>query len=225
MLDQGPAGSVNGGGFLQNIGADEFDGVILDIVGPNITYTPLLALCSESSTYTLTPVTITDLTGVPTSGSFMPRIYYNKNGGSYVSQSGVLLSGTGINGQWSFTFDFSLVGGVVFGDVINYYIIAQDLASPSNITSSPAGAVATDVNNVTSPPPTVNILIIQMPLNGVYTVGPGGNFSTLTSAVAAYNTGCVTGPVTFNLINSSYSTGETFPIIINSIPAASSTIL
>ncbi|MFN8339974.1 MAG: hypothetical protein U0T36_13250, partial [Saprospiraceae bacterium] len=221
----GPAGSVNGGGILPDIGADEFDGVILDISGPGIIFTPMPALCVTSNTTVLSPVTITDLSGVPITGSLVPRIYYNKNGGTYASQPGILLSGTGLNGQWSFTLDFSLVGGIAFGDIINYYIIAQDIVVPVNITSNPQGAVATDVNTVTTHPSTPLSFVVQQPLNGTYTIGSGGNFTTLTSAVAAYNTGCVTGPVVFSLINPTYSTatGEIFPIVINSIPAASAT--
>ncbi|MBK6785270.1 MAG: hypothetical protein IPG79_17095 [Saprospiraceae bacterium] len=32
MYVRGPAGSVNGGGFFHDIGADEFDGVYLDLM-------------------------------------------------------------------------------------------------------------------------------------------------------------------------------------------------
>jgi len=59
-------------------------------------------------------------------------------------------------------------------------------------------------------------------LGGPYTVGVGGNFTTLTAAVTAYNTAtCITGPIIFNLTDASYSTGETFPISINFQPLGS----
>lgn len=52
--------------------------------------------------------------------------------------------------------------------------------------------------------------------SGIYTVGTGGDFSTLTSAVAMYNSGPIDGPVTFRLINTLYnSSSESFPIKIN----------
>ncbi|MEO7523041.1 MAG: hypothetical protein ABIT58_03045, partial [Ferruginibacter sp.] len=57
---------------------------------------------------------------------------------------------------------------------------------------------------------------ISAPLNGTYTVGAGGNYTTLTAAVNAYNTICISGPVTFSLIDNLYSSSETFPISINS---------
>ncbi|MBS1742060.1 MAG: T9SS type A sorting domain-containing protein [Bacteroidetes bacterium] len=77
-----------------------------------------------------------------------------------------------------------------------------------------------DVNNCSG---TVTVILHDSaPLNGVYIVGSGGDFSTLTSAVHAYNTQCIAGPITFLLIDGNYSVNETFPIIINSNIYASS---
>lgn len=50
-------------------------------------------------------------------------------------------------------------------------------------------------------------------LAGNYTVGTGGDYATLTAAVADFNSAAITGPVTFSLLDASY-TAETFPIII-----------
>ena len=89
-----------------------------------------------------------------------------------------------------------------------------------NVTSTTAYNVL--VTNATTgcssnTPVTVTAL---PPLNGTYTVGVGGNFTTLTAAVNAYNTICIGGPVLFSLIDNSYPS-ETFPIIINSNAYAS----
>lgn len=71
-----------------------------------------------------------------------------------------------------------------------------------------------DANNCVG---TVSVVLSDSPpLNGVYTVGAGGDFTTLTAAVNAYNTICIGGPVTFLLTDANYDTGETFPITINS---------
>lgn len=52
-------------------------------------------------------------------------------------------------------------------------------------------------------------------MSGTYTVGIGGDFTTLTSAVAAYNSSkCISGNIIFSLIDANYSSGETFPIRI-----------
>lgn len=61
---------------------------------------------------------------------------------------------------------------------------------------------------------------VNAPLNGTYTVGSGGDYPTLTAAVNAYNTLCLGGHVLFSLTDATYSTSETFPIIIKSRPDA-----
>jgi hypothetical protein len=60
-------------------------------------------------------------------------------------------------------------------------------------------------------------------VNGSYNVGSGGDIANLTQTVSKLNNVGVSGPVTINLTDASYSTGETFPLILNAIPGASST--
>lgn len=202
-----------------DIGADEFNGILADLSAPSIAYTPLSFTCSGGDRV-LNNVNITDLTGVPTSGTLVPRIYYRKNAGTWFSQPGSLSSGNGLNGNWSFVIVDADMGGVVVGDVVQYYIIAQDIVTTPNIGSNPAGATATDVNNVTAAPASPNAYNISSTLNGTYTVGAGGNYTTLTAAINAYNISCLGGPVVFELTDANYSTSETFPInILNNADA------
>ncbi len=205
-----------------DIGADEFNGIVVDQIAPVVSYTPLELTCATGNR-TLSGVTILDAGGVPTSGGLMPRIYYRKGAGTWYSQPGTLSSGTSQSGTWSFTIVAADMGGLTAGDVVSYYVIAQDGAAPPNITSNPTGAVATDVNTVTTPPTVLNSFIVGGSLaGGTYTVGSGGNFSTLTAAAAAYSTSCLGGPVVFSLTDASYPS-ETYPIIFNSNPTANST--
>ncbi len=214
----GPAGSVNGGATSPDIGADETDAV--PGVPPTITYTPLTFTCLTGDR-TLTS-TITDIEGVPTAGALQPRIYFRKNAGSWFSNQGTLTAGTATNGTWDFSITAATMGGLVVGDMVSYYVIAQDIASTPNIGASPgAGLVATDVNNVTTPPTTPNTYAISGTLSGTYNVGAGQTYTTLTQAVNAYNTSCLGGPITFLLTDLNYSAGETFPISINVNPDAS----
>jgi hypothetical protein len=201
-----------------DIGADEFAGIGIDLSGPSINYTPLLSSCTAGDR-TVTGITITDASGVPVSGTLVPRIYYRKGVGTWYSKPGTLSSGTGTNGTWSFTIVAADMGGVVFGDVISYYIIAQDVASTPNISSNPSGATASNVNTVTVHPASPNTYIVGTSLTGSYNVGGANVLKTLTNAVDIYN-GCpVAGPVTFNLTDASYP--ENFPIIIGLNSAAS----
>ena len=124
--------------------------------------------------------------GVPLSGSIIPRIYYNKNGGTYVSTPGVFTSGTSANSNWTFTVDHALVGGVVGGDVINYFVAAQD--NNLDVSSNPTGVVATNVNTITIPPTPSSYFIprvnanIKVFLEGPYN-GAGGMTTSLNTII------------------------------------------
>jgi hypothetical protein len=202
------------------IGAYEQAG---DAAGPAITYTALTFTCLTGDR-ALNGVVITDASGVPTTGSLQPRIYFRKNAGTWFSTQGTLASGTATNGTWDFNIVAATMGGLTAGDAVQYYVIAQDVAAIPNISSNPsAGLVATDVNTVTTAPTTPNSFTVSTTLAGTYTVGVGGNYTTLTAAAAAYNTSCLAGPVVFNLTDASYSAGETFPISINVNADASAT--
>ena len=203
-----------------DIGADAGNFILLDVSPPVINYIPLISACGTGNQI-LAPVTIIDATGVPTGGATRPRIYYRKNAGSWFSSPGVLLTGTGQNGDWQFTIFASDMAGLALGDVIDYYVIAQDMAVPINIISSPCGAVATDVNTVSTAPTMLNTIVVKDPMSGLYTVGIGGNYTSLTAAIADYNNRCLVGPVTFSLIDNTYPS-ETFPISINAISGQSS---
>jgi subtilisin-like proprotein convertase family protein len=225
----GPAGSTYGGGTIPDIGADEFDGVPTDGTGPLISYAAFGSSTCITGDRTLTGVTISDFSGVPTTGSLMPRIYFKKNAGAWLSDTGTLASGTATSGTWNFTISAAAMGGLTAADVVSYYVIAQDIVPTPNISAFPgAGIVATDVNTVTTPPTTPNTFSILPTLSGSYTVGAGGNYPTLTAAINAYNIACLAGNVTFSLTDASYSTGETFPIVIrnnaNAGPSATLTI-
>ncbi|HYV92924.1 MAG TPA: MopE-related protein, partial [Chitinophagales bacterium] len=146
-------GGYSGSGTAPDIGADEFNGIANDLTSPIISYTPISGACVAD---VVLIATISDPSGVPTSGSLRPRIYYNKNSGSYFSQPGTLTSGTTYSGTWSFSIVSSDFGGATSSDVISYFVIAQDNAPTPNIGSNPTGVVATDVNNVSTPPATPN---------------------------------------------------------------------
>ncbi|MEI6348300.1 MAG: T9SS type A sorting domain-containing protein [Bacteroidota bacterium] len=86
-----------------------------------------------------------------------------------------------------------------------------------NATTSVTGDINTGNDALATVSRTVNAL------GSTYTVGSGGNYATITEAVAAYNNAtCLTGPVVFSLTDATYS-GETLPITINAHSQASGT--
>jgi len=219
-IRQGEPG-YTGLGVAPDIGAFEGNYTLLDDTPPTIVYTALERyLYFDNRTIT---ATISDLTGVPTIGDYMPRIYFKKGvEGTWYSTQGVFQSGSALNGTWQFTIDNTVMGGVTTGDVIYYYIIAQDVYIPTNIGSNPGGVVATDVNTVVTPPATPNSYTLVPSITGTFHVGTDKDYTTLTAAVTDFNAKFQTGPVTFLLDDATY-TGETFPITINVNPGSSAT--
>lgn len=175
---------------------------------PAISYTPLLNTCTTGARTLI--ASITDPDGVPTSGIGLPVLYWRINSGPYMAATGSFVSGS----NYSFTFG----AGAVIGDIITYYIAAQD--NLLNVGTGPSfgsgGYTANPPAAATPPtfPTTYKLLTI---LNGTYNVGTGGAFPTITAAVAAWNESCLGGHVIFNLTDATYP-GETFPIIINQNP-------
>jgi len=217
----GPAGSVNGGATAPDIGADEFDGVPQDLTGPVITYTGLTN--TTSSLNRTLAITVTDVSGVPTSGVGRPAIYFRKNAGSYFSTTCAHVSGS----NYDCTIDNSLFGGVLAGDLIEYYVAAQDNAGTPNVSVNPsAGASGFTANPpaASTPPTTPSGYTIIPTISGTKTVGAGGDYTTLTAAIAAINGAEVSGPVVLSLTDATYTTpAETFPLVLNANSGSSAT--
>jgi len=202
-----------------DIGADAGNFTGADFSAPVITYTALGNTCTLTG-LTLT-ATITDAgSGVPTTGIGLPVLYWRVNAGSYTAVTGSFVSGN--------TYSFGPFGSGSVGDVISYYIVAQDGAATPNVAASPAagsGSLTANPPAAGTSPTSPSSFNLQSSLSGTYTVGSGGNYATLSAAVTAYNNSCLTGPVVFSLTDASYTTvsGETFPITIGANSFASST--
>ncbi|MGC2235789.1 MAG: hypothetical protein WA584_06485 [Pyrinomonadaceae bacterium] len=201
-----------------DIGADEFTGIAQDVLAPAITYTTLPNTLSTANR--TISATISDNVGVA-SGGLSPRIYYRKNGGAYFSNQCTLTGGTPQNGTYNCTINYTLVGGVAGGDVIDYFVIAQDTATPTaNISSNPAPVAATDVNTVATPPAAPNTYTIAAAaFPASINVGTGETYTSLTNAggvFAALNAGVLTGNVVVNITTN--LTGETGAVALNQLP-------
>ncbi|MEI7663234.1 MAG: hypothetical protein WCK34_13585, partial [Bacteroidota bacterium] len=213
-IRQGNAGYV-GTGSAPDIGADEFNGILQDLTPPSIAYTPFLNT-NLTAARTLT-TTITDASGVPTSGAGLPRLYWKINAGAYSSVAGTFVSGN--------TYTFTFGAGVVLGDVVSYYIVAQDGYTTPNVGSSPStGAAGFTINPpaVSTPPTTPNAYTIVGTICGTFNVGVGQTYTTLTAAINDFNNKVMTCAVTFLLNDATYPS-ETFPIVINSNGGSSAT--
>ncbi len=183
--------------FAPDCGADEFDGLFLDLFPPVITYNPL--------PNSLTPgertlhATITDFSGVPVAGTGLPVVYWKINAGSWNATAGTFLSGN--------LYAFSFGAGTAVNDVVSYYITAQDAFSTPNVTSCPLDGAAGFTFNppaCATPPSTPNTYSIITPMSGLVTVGIGGDYTSLTSVgglFEAINLGALSGNLTVNVIS------------------------
>ncbi|MBX7042539.1 MAG: hypothetical protein K1X85_06515 [Ignavibacteria bacterium] len=187
----GPAGSVNGGATNPDLGADEFDGVPLDLTKPSITYTPLsLSSCLISRTLT---ASITDNSGINVSPGTKPRVYYKKSTNANVlpptndntTDGWKYTEATNNSSPFSFTIDYSITfGGVASGDVIEYFVIAQDLAATPNVNDNVAifSSAPTSVALVSGnfPVTGTNSYNLTTGLAGTVTIGASGTYASIT---------------------------------------------
>jgi trimeric autotransporter adhesin len=201
---------------LPDMGADEFGGKPNDLTGPAISLTPLSNINHTNNRY-LT-VNISDGSGIPISGAGMPMLYWKTQSSSYSGVQGVYVS----PGTYSFYFG----GGpnLQIGDVISYYVVAQDLWSTPNLSAiPPTGALGLTPNPpaCSTPPTTPYSYTIMANISGVFHVGVGKDFANLTAAAAALNSKWIYGPVTLYLDDNTYT--ETYPVTFNNNPGSSAT--
>ncbi|HNL65887.1 MAG TPA: hypothetical protein PKL81_12380, partial [Ferruginibacter sp.] len=210
------------------IGAYEQAG---DFTGPGITYTPL-GNTGCATDRTLTPVTITDGSGVNTTAGTRPRMYFKKstnantfNDNTNATDGWKYVEATGAGGSpFDFTTNYALVnGGVTNGDVIQYFIVSQDNAGTPNVSinsgtfaAAPASVALTGAAFPIGG--SINSYSIGSPLNTDVTIGAAGTYTSLTGAgglFAAINAGGIGANITARILDASVT--ETGAIALNAI--------
>ena len=181
-----------------DIGCDEFAGIHLDNIPPTIYYSelPNTASTDPQTLYAY----IDDASGVPTIGIGLPVLYWNISGGSWNACQGVHT----FYNEYTFTFG----AGALAGDMVSYYIVAQDSAyGTPNIASSPSDGASGFTPNppaCSTPPSYFSSYTILTTMCSSYTIGFGGDFPSLTGAgglFEAMNVSVLTCPVTANIIS------------------------
>lgn len=176
-----------------DIGADAGVFTAIDTTAPVITYTAF-PYGTVGSSRTVSGIDITDdVTGVATASGSRPRLYYKKStdpntvsGWKYVEASG--------NSPYEFSINYTSLnsGGVSGGDIIQYFIVAQDQQSVPNVSiNGGTWAVApTSVNLGSAQFPiggTLPSYVIKEYISGNKTICPSGcDFSSLTNEGGAF---------------------------------------
>jgi trimeric autotransporter adhesin len=196
-----------------DIGADELGGMPNDLTAPAIIYTPLGNINNGNARTLMAQ--ITDGTGVPVSGSGLPVLYWKVGSGTFQPAQGVYVSGS--------TYSFTFGGGTSSGDIVSYYVAAQDLAANPNVgvyqwigaagfTASPPAC--------STPPNTPYAYTVLPNISGILHVGVGKDYPTLSAAASDISTKWISGPLTLVLDDATYPS-ETYPITFSSNPGSS----
>ncbi len=174
-----------------DIGADEFAGILLDLSGPAISYTPLTnTLCTNALSLT---ATITDPSVVNVTPGTKPRLYYKKS-----TDANTYVGNTSADNGWKYVeasngaspFSFTMNGAllqtaIAAGDVIQYFVVAQDQNGTPNvgINSGTFAATPASVNLTSAAFPLTGTINQYSVLNSVatsVTIGAAGTYPTLT---------------------------------------------
>lgn len=183
---------------LFDIGALQFSGTVIDSAGPTITVSPVpnISYCATCN-FTIV-ATISDVSGVDTSTTRRPRLYYKKS-----TDANTFAGNTSSNNGWKYvtplsisrdTFTFNadcslLRSATTFGDSISYFIIAQDLSSNPHVAATDA--------SFTSCPSSValgsaNAPVLNWPVSNGFKILPTPAFSLSAFPAAVCQSGFTT---------------------------------
>ena len=212
--------------YYPDVGADEGNFTLLDENPPYISYESM-GTGGNGSTRIFRDVIIVDPSNVNTTSGTAPRVYYKKstNANGYVGNTSTdngwkWVEGSLNEGVFNFTIDYTKLtdGGVSPGDVIQYFVVAQDLASTPHIkiNSGIFDSPPTSVNLGSSAFPitgTINNYNILQSVSGEILVGFGQTYTSLTANSSsglfkAINDRVVTGNITAKITSDIEETGE-----------------
>ncbi|RYZ54069.1 MAG: hypothetical protein EOP49_05935, partial [Sphingobacteriales bacterium] len=211
----GPSGSFNNGALNVDIGADEFDGILQDVMAPVIV-APVLNLTSITQSRTISNVEITDaLSAINVLPGTKPRVYFKKatdadayTGNTSAQNGWKYTESTSNSSPFTFTIDYSLLqSAVTAGDTVQYFIVAQDAASQPNIGISTGLFASTPVSvaltSVAFPMEAgVSSYAVVPSLGGTVNVGTGQTYTSLTGSNGlfdALNKGALTSELTVKI--------------------------
>lgn len=213
------------------IGAYEYP---QDQSGPRIDYT-LIPNSRELNTLVLSNfATIKDTSGVNTTNGLRPRFYFKKTteanvfGANNSAANGwKWVEAANVTSPFNFIVSYSLLNSaLIAGDTIAYFVVAQDQTAGTYVSSNPLpGFEGNSVANMIKAPASPNrLLIVGLPMSGNYNIGAvqtAPNYKTITHALADLALRGVNGPVTLTLMDTLYSTAETFPLAVKAIEGVS----
>ena len=212
-----PGGGCPGSSATPDIGAWELNGLAADLTGPSITYTPLSnTLCTNAQSLT---ATITDASGVNSTAGTKPRLYFKKSndantfvGNTSADNGWKFVESSSSASPFTFTMDATLLqSALASGDVIQYFVVAQDNAGSPNVgiasgafASAPSSVALTSAAFALTG--TINSFTINPSIPTSVTIGAAGTYTSITGAgglFAAINAGGLSGNTVATIIDAS----------------------
>jgi len=213
-----------------DIGADAGNFVQLDLSGPTIVYSLLTNTSSTANRVLNSFATITDPGLVNFTSGTSPRLYYKKS-----TDNNTYVGNTSADNGWkyvetssgsspaSFTIDYSILysasgpGSVTAGDLIQYFIVAQDLLATPNVSIN-SGAFTLPPASVALPLSafpiggTINSYYIAAAIPATVNVGTGQTYTSLTADAStglfkAINQSLFNSNVVVNIVSDLTETG------------------
>ncbi|MBK9254326.1 MAG: hypothetical protein IPM42_02435 [Saprospiraceae bacterium] len=180
-----------------------------DFISPEINFTDLSNDVVQPNRI-FSNVTISDITGVETSSGLKPRLYFKKSTDANNESGWKFVEANNNTSPFNFTIDYSLLnaGSVQANDIIQYFVIASDIAAVPNVGKKDAifAISPTDVVLGASHFPisgTLKSYTIKADIMGTKTVCTSGcDFNSLTNAGGAFefiNNNIVVGNVQLNI--------------------------
>jgi hypothetical protein len=172
-----------------DIGADAGAFSALDVALPVIVFTPPFGSCNSETTFTISDVIITDASSsINITPGTKPRLYFKKSTDADVLANWHNVEANGSSSPFDFTITLTTLGTLNGGDIIQYFVVAQDegpdVYSPNVAINGGSFAVTPlSVSLTSSAFPIGGILntFAILPCNGSVTVGVGGSYSSLTN--------------------------------------------
>lgn len=214
-----------GSGTNSDIGADEGEFIPQDATPPLIVYTSI-----PTQTSFVAPTlsaTITDANAVDVATGFAPRIYFKRstdanefNNNTSGSDGWKYVESTTGSSPFSLTLDYTLLNGgtgVLGGDEIMYFVVAQDTSDNVAINSGDFAAAPSNIQLTGAAFPisgTVKSYIINV-LSNTVTVGTGGDYLSLTNDGGLFqtiNTGALSTDLEVEIISDLTSETGTHPL-------------
>lgn len=165
-----------------DIGADAGSFIGKDMILPVITYADLSADYVKTSR-PLGNVLITDnASGIDTASGLRPRLYFKKSTDPNTDTEWKYVEANGTTSPFDFTINYTLLtaGSISVGDVIQYFVVAEDTATTPNVGKNAAIFSAT--------PSSVALMSAQFPING--TIKSYAIIDTLVGTKTVCASGC-----------------------------------